>query len=207
MMMPGPESIYTPVQKSGATSLGVAWCAINPQIDLIAPRLKARLRRQCFLITASIVAGFPLVAAGMVLALFTIWHGWVTGTWNLVIRGVAIVAMSMILLFAVLRQLPVRASDAARALPEMIELSIMRAQRTLRVIQLGFYACAVAAAFGLVGTAIRMSLTKPPRMSPVVDLAVLMAFALGLFFHRRNVKVHLEKMRALNHALAMDGGT
>ena len=62
----------------------------------------------------------------------------------------------------------------------MIDLAIARAQRTLVTIRLGLYACAVAAVFGLVGTAIRTYLTRPPRMSPVVDLAVLVMVALGL---------------------------
>jgi hypothetical protein len=42
-------------------------------------------------------------------------------------------------------------------------------------------------------------------MSPVVDLAVLVMFAIGLFLYGRHIRVDLEKLRALRHALAMDG--
>lgn len=187
--------------------LGIAWCAINPEINVIAPRLKARLRRQSFLIMAGLVTGLPLSAAGLLLGMLTIWSGWTTGTWNFVTRGIAIGSISVIFGVAVSLLLPVRASDSARALSEMIDLAIARAQRALVTIRLGFYACGVAAVFGLVGTAIRTYLARPPRMSPVVDLAVLAIFALGLFFYGRHIKVNLEKLRYLKHALAMDSGS
>ena len=87
----------------------------------------------------------------------------------------------------------------------MIDLAIARAQRTLFMIRLGLYACAIAALSGLVGTAIRTNLAGPPRMSPVVDVALLVMVAMGLFFYGRHIRVDLEKLRALKHALAMDG--
>jgi hypothetical protein len=187
--------------------LGIAWCAIKPEVNVIAPRLKARLRRQSLLITAGLVIGLPFSAAGLLLGALTIWTGLTTGTWNFVTRGLAIGVISAIVAIAVSLLLPVRASEAARALSEMIELAIARAQRTLAMIRLGFYACAVAVVFGLIGTAIRAYLASPPRMSPVVDLAVLGVFALGLFLCSRRVRVNLEKLRYLKRALAVDGGT
>jgi hypothetical protein len=187
--------------------LGIAWCAIKPEVNVIAPRLKARLRRQSLLITAGLVVGLPFSAAGLLLGALTIWTGLTTGTWNFVTRGLAIGVISAIVAIAVSLLLPVRASEAARALSEMIELAIARAQRTLAMIRLGFYACAVAVVFGLIGTAIRAYLASPPRMSPVVDLAVLGVFALGLFLCSRRVRVNLEKLRYLKRALAVDGGT
>jgi len=187
--------------------LGIAWCAIKPEVNVIAPRLKARLRRQSLLITAGLVIGLPFSAAGLLLGALTIWTGLTTGTWNFVTRGLAIGVISAIVAIAVSLLLPVRASEAARSLSEMIELAIARAQRTLAMIRLGFYACAVAVVFGLIGTAIRAYLASPPRMSPVVDLAVLGVFALGLFLCSRRVRVNLEKLRYLKRALAVDGGT
>jgi hypothetical protein len=143
----------------------------------------------------------------LLLGALTIWTGLTTGTWNFVTRGLAIGVISAIVAIAVSLLLPVRASEAARALSEMIELAIARTQRTLAMIRLGFYACAVAVVFGLIGTAIRAYLASPPRMSPVVDLAVLGVFALGLFLCSRRVRVNLEKLRYLKRALAVDGGT
>jgi hypothetical protein len=113
--------------------------------------------------------------------------------------------ISVILAIAVSLLLAMRASDDARAVSDMIDLAIARALRTLLLIRLGLYACTIAAVLGLVGTAIRTYLTGPPRMSPVVDLAVLVMFATGLFICRRHIRVDLEKLRALKHALAMDG--
>ncbi len=76
---------------------GVAWSAINPDVTIIAPRLKARLRRQSLLIMAGLLTGLPLSAVGILLGVLTIWSGWTTGTWNFVTRGIAIGAISAIL--------------------------------------------------------------------------------------------------------------
>ncbi len=184
--------------------LGVAWCAINPQIGVIAPKLKARLRRQSLLITSCLVAGFTLGGAGLLLGLFTIWSGWAPGTLNFVVRGIAIVVISTIGLFAAAQFSAVRSDQAAKALSEMIDLSINRARRTLLMLRLGFYVCAIAAVFGLAGTAIRSHLSAPPKMSPIVDLVILLIFALGLFAYGRYVNAELKWMRALSHALALD---
>jgi hypothetical protein len=185
--------------------LGIAWRAIKPDSNAVAPRLKARLRRQSLLITAGLVTGLPLSATGLLVGMLTIRSGWTTGMWNFVTRGIAIGAISVIVATAVSLLLPVRASDAAGTLSEMIDLAIARGRRTLLTIRLGSYGCAVAGVFGLVGTGIRTYLTRPPRMSPVVDLAVLAICALGLFLYGRSIKVNLEKFRYLKHALALDG--
>jgi hypothetical protein len=184
--------------------LGVAWRALNPDTDVLAPRLKARLRRQSLLIRAGVVTGLPLSAAGVILGALTIWSGWTTATWNFVTRGIAIGAMSVLLAIAVSVLLPVRASDAARAVSDMLDLAIARAQRTLVTIRLGFYACIVAAVFGLVGAAIRTHLMRPPRLLPVVDVTVLAMITLGLFLWARHTRTSLAKLRALKHALGVD---
>jgi hypothetical protein len=185
--------------------LGIAWRAIEPELAILTPRLKARLRRQSLSITGVLVIGLPLSAAGLVLAAFTIWSGLATGTWNFVTRGVAIGLMSSMAAMALSMLLPVRASDAAGVLSEMLDLAIARAQRVLATIRLGYYACAIAAVFGLVGAATRTYLTRPPQLSPAVDLAVLAIFALGLFLCGRRVGVSLEKLRYLKRVLAVEG--
>jgi hypothetical protein len=185
--------------------LGVAWCAIDPDISVIAPRLGARLRRQSRWITAALVVGLPLGAAGVLLGVATIWSGWHSGAWNFVTRGIAIIAMSAILTFAVSSLLPVRSGGATGGLSEMIDLAIGRAQRTLVLIRAGLYACVIAAVFGLVGTAIRTHLAAPPRMSPIVDLVLLALIALALFLYGRQIKVELWKYRTLRDALEVKG--
>src|SRR5471032_418497 len=125
--------------------LGIAWCAIRPETDSVVPRLKSRLWRQSFLIAVCLIAGLLLGVAGALLGAVTLWSGWIGGTWNFVTRGGALLAVSAILSVATLTLLPVMASDQAKALPEMIALTIARAERMLVAIRLGFIACAVAA--------------------------------------------------------------
>jgi MFS family permease len=184
--------------------LGIAWCAVNPEVNVIMPRLKSRLRRQSLLIMAGLAFGLILSVAGFLLGGFTIWQGWATGTWNFITRGIAVVAISGILSVAWWRLLPVRASEYAKALSEMIDLIIARAERMLIVIRLGFVACVVAAVFGLIGTAIRTHISRPPAISPIADLAVLGILALGLFFYGRHARIELKKMKHLKQVLAAD---
>jgi hypothetical protein len=185
--------------------LGVAWCAIDPDISVITLRLGARLRRQSRWITAGLVTGLTLGAVGAMLGAATIWSGWYSGAWNFVTRGVAIVVISAILTFTVLSLLSVRSWATTSALSEMIDFAISRAQRTLSLIRAGIYACVIAAVFGLVGTTIRTHLAAPPRMSPIVDLVVLALIALVLFLFGRQIQAELGKYRTLKHALAVDG--
>ena len=182
--------------------LGVAWSAINPDINVIMPRLKYRLRLQSFLIGAGVVLGSVLAAGGFIIGAVTMWRGWTTDTWNFVTRGIAIVVVSTLLSIAVSLLLPVRASADVKALTEMIDLAVARAERTLKTIRLGFYACAVLAVFGLAGTAVRTYLSRPPAVSLTIDLAALAIFALGLFVYARHTRVDLAKYRYLKKALA-----
>ena len=182
--------------------LGVAWSAINPDINVIVPRLKSRLHRQSFLIRAGVAIGILLAAGGFILGGVTIWRGWTSAAWNFVTRGIAILAISVLLSTAVSLLLPVRASRDVKALAEMIDLAIARAERTLKTVRLGFYACATAAVLGMAGTAIRTYLSRPPSLSPIIDVVVLATFALGLFLYARHARVDLAKYRYLKKALA-----
>jgi hypothetical protein len=197
--MTGPPDAYW-------DELGVTWIAMDPDIKVVSPLLEARLRSQSRWITAGLWLGLPASAVGLLLAVFTIWIGWSSGTWNFVIRGIAMGAIATIFAIGVASLLPIRAGDATRSLPEMIDLAIGRARRSLLLIRLGLFACAIAAISGGVGTAIRVHLTGPPRMSPLVDLAVLALAALVLFVGSRPIKLDLEKYKALQRALEFEGG-
>jgi hypothetical protein len=185
--------------------LGIAWCAIDPDISVITPRLEVRLRAQSRWIMVGLVVGLPLGAAGVLVGVATIWGGWHSGAWNFVTRGIAIAAVSAILTFAVSLLMPVRSWGDTPALSEMIDLALDRAQGTLSLIRAGVYACVIAAVFGLVGTAIRAHSATPPRMSPIVDLVVLVLIALALFLYGRQIRLELHKYRSLKRALAVDG--
>lgn len=182
--------------------LGVAWSAIDPDINVIMPRLKSRLRRQSLLIRAGAAIGILLAVGGFIIGVVTIWRGWTTDTWNFVTRGIAILAISSFASIAVSLLLPVRASGDVKALVEMIDLAIARGERTLKAIRLGFYACTVAAVLGLAGAAIRTHLSRPPSASLLVDVSVLGILALGLFFYARHTRIELAKYRCLKRAVA-----
>lgn len=185
--------------------LGVAWRAISPDASAIAPRLEARLRRESTLIRAAFVVGVPLSVGGVGLGVFTMWRGWTTGTWNFVSRGSAIVAIAILLAIAMSELMAVRAAHTARAVSDMLDLTIERAYRTLIALRLALIACAVAAVMGLAGTAVRSHLAAPPRMSPVIDILLLAMLALALLVWKRDLRRRLEQLRAVKRALA-DGG-
>jgi hypothetical protein len=184
--------------------LGVTWSAINPDIHVITPRLQARLRQQSRWITAGLLLAVPLVAAGVLLGVVTLWSGWSSGTLNFVTRGMAILAVSFILAFSASLLLPVRSSETASALSEMIELAVRRAHRSVLLVRWGLVACGIAAVFGLVGTAIRTHLAGPPRMSPIVDLTVLALAAAVLGLCGRHGKASLARYRLLKRVLVVE---
>jgi Flp pilus assembly pilin Flp len=184
--------------------LGVTWCAIDPNVSVIASRLEVRLRRQSRWITAGLVIGLPLGLAGILLGVASLVIGGISGQWHFVTRGIAIIAMSAILTFALASLLDVRSGSATRAVSEMIDLAVERGQRTLSLIRSGLYACVIAAVFGLVGTAIRTHFGQPPKLSPIVDLVIVGLIALVLFLYGRQVRFELGKYRALKQALALD---
>jgi hypothetical protein len=184
--------------------LGIAWCAIDPDIRVITSRVEAQMRRQSRWITAGLVTGLPLGVTGVLLGAATIWGGWHSGAWSFVTRGIAITAISAILTFAVALLVPVRSRGGTPALSEMIDLTIARAQRTVSLTAAGFLACIIAAVFGLVGSAIRTRIATPPRLSPIVDLLVLGLIALVLFLYSRQIRLELQKFRSLKRALAVD---
>jgi hypothetical protein len=171
-------------------------------VGLIAPRLEARLRRQSRLITAGLAVGLPVGVAGVLLGIATIWSGWHSGAWHFVTRGFAIVVISVTTTFSLLSLRRGNSDVATRSLSKMIEFAVVRARRTRALVQTGLYLCAVTAAFGVAGTIIRSHLASLPRMSPILDLALLGLVAVVLSLKERQIKVEIEKFRALQNALS-----
>ena len=184
-------------------SLGVAWVAVEPDSQVIGPRLKARLRWQSWKIRIFLALGGPLSVLGVGLGLWTIWRGWSTETWNFVTRGVAIAAICVLLAFA-LGAMAAAVRDRTKSLADMIALASARTERWLLAIRLGYWACTIAAALGLIGTALRSHFTRPPALSPFVPLAVLALGALILFFLQRVMRDTLMRYRHLQRALALE---
>jgi hypothetical protein len=187
--------------------LGVAWRAIEIDAGIVAPRLRSRLQRQSVLIRMALVLGVPVAAGGIVLGGLTVWWGWTSGTLNFVVRGVAIGVVAALALVTLLSLVSVRASDDAQALAEMIALAIQRARTTLTAIRVGLLACAIAATFGVIGAVIRTRGGKPPALSPIVDIAILVLVTVILLAYRQRTNVTLAKMHYLERAIASDSNS
>jgi hypothetical protein len=182
--------------------LGVAWRAIEIDIDAVTPRLRSQLRRQSLLIRAALVLGVPLAACGIVLGALTVWWGWTTETWNFVTRGIAIGVVSALVLKTLVSFVSIRTDADARALAEMLDLAIRRARTTAVVIRVGLFSCAIAAVLGTVGAVIRTRAARPPALSPVVDVVVLVLVTAILLLYRQHTSVRLAKLRHLQEAIA-----
>jgi hypothetical protein len=168
---------------------------------VMALQLQVRLRRQSHWMAVALVIGVLFGAMGVLLGLGTIGLGLASGTWNFVTRGVAIIAMSMILGFAVWPFQSVRSLDAVQALSEMIDLAIDHAQKFLSLIRAGLYCCVIAAVFGLLGTAIRTHFDRPPKMSPIVDLTILALVAVLIALWGRQTRRELGKYQNLKQGI------
>lgn len=182
--------------------LGIEWTAIQPESAVIMPRLQARIRRQSMLINGSLIVGLLAAVGAVLVSAYCIWIGWHTGAWNFVIRGIAFAAMAAIASLAISALLRVRAGDGLQSLSEMLDLTIARLRKAFWITRLGFAACGITALLGLAGTAVRTHLSRPPALSPFVDLALIALLALALFFYGRRVQRDLGKYTQLRQLLA-----
>ncbi len=181
--------------------LGVAWRAVDPELERVSPLLKARLRRQSFAIVAGLMLGIPLCVAGIGLGAVTIWRGWATGTWNFVTRGVGIALIAALLFRALAFFLPLRAHTHVQTLSDMLDIASARIRRTLLLIRMAMIACVIAAVFGIAGTAIRIRSGSPPHLSPVIDLIILALVVLCLWLYGRRTSAEGRKFDYLRRIL------
>jgi len=184
--------------------LGIAWRAIDVDVDVVMPRLQSRLRRQSLLIRTALVLGLPTASFAIVLGALTVWWGWSSSTWNFVTRGIAIGVIAALALKTLLSLASVRDSADARALMDMLDLAIRRARTTLVTIHVALSACAVAAVLGGIGAVIRTHAGNPPALSPVVDVALLALVVVTLLVYRQLTSAGLAKLCFLTQALASD---
>jgi hypothetical protein len=179
--------------------LGVAWTAISPKAE-IAPHLKRRLRRQTLFTAAMLFTGLPLSLAGMALGVWTIWRGASAEAWFFVTRGIAILTISALLGIAAW-SFRTAWKDNSQSLAAMIELALARAERWQRAIRLGYFALGIAILFGTVGYEIRLSVGKPPAMSPVEPLILLAVLGFVLFLLQGKAKNDIAKYSYLRQLL------
>ena len=159
--------------------LGIAWRALQPAEGLVASRLEPMLRRQEILVRGGAVAGYPLGVLGLGLAGWCFWIAWSGHAWNFAARGGAVGVVAVIALVAA-AALQGALEGERRSLREMLELAVVRAEQLRRAAGLGCIALAVLAVGGLAGYVIRAGASRPAAMSPVLDLVILAALAVGL---------------------------
>jgi hypothetical protein len=185
--------------------LGLAWTAMNPAPQSLAPRLKWRLRRQTMFMAIALSAGLPLSLAGAALGAWTIWFGASAGWWNFITRGIAILMISLISGFAAWSfQSALR--DKTQSLGAMIELSLLRTQRWLRAIRLGYSVCGIAVIFGMAGYEIRVHFYRPPAVAPVWPAMILIALGFVLYLLQRRIEDQAAKYRYLKQTLLDEPG-
>jgi hypothetical protein len=150
-------------------------------------RMKARFRRESLQIRLAIFLAALFGTLGIPLGVFTVWQGWSLGAVNFGIRGLAVLIVAAMLWMAVGILWRVRGSDA-RSLSDFAELGFERAKRSRRIVVLALAGCAVAAALGVIGTAVRTAADHPPSLSPFIDLAVLAMMAVIVEALRRRFR-------------------
>jgi hypothetical protein len=181
--------------------LGVAWRAINPEPSVIGPKLEIRLRRQAAAMLAIVILAVPLSIAGLALGIYTLWIGCAHGIWNFVSRGVALVAISSLLVLAAWSRRGSGRVDSS-SLTDMLDLGIVQAGRFRRMVRTGYWTCGLAAVFGLIGYGIRVQLHRPPAMSPVEPLLLLALIAIALLLFGRRVRDDLARLKYLRGILS-----
>ncbi len=181
--------------------LGVAWRAMEVDIAAVTPRLRSRLRRQSLCIRLALAAGAPIAISGVVVGALTVWWGFVTATWNFVVRGIAIGVVAAIGLRMLWSLVPVRGHADARALGEMLDLAVRRARTTLVALRVGLFCCAFAAVLGVAGAIIRTRAGAPPALSPVADVVVLGLVAVILLVGRQRTVASIARLEYLARAV------
>ena len=173
---------------------------IDPNGAVLVSRLETRLRWQSRWITAVLAIGLPVCMLGIILGLTSIGAGLPSGSWKFITRGIAWIAMSAILIVALLPLIAVQSNVTSSALSEMMDLAIDRAQGTLWLVRGGLCACAIAATSSLVPIAFRTHFARPPRVSAIVVVEILALIASALVFCSWRVGLKLRKYRALRQA-------
>jgi hypothetical protein len=179
--------------------LGLAWTAINPEI--MAPRLKARLRRQTILGRLTVFGGLPLCMAGAVLGAWTLWRGATLEAWFFVTRGLAIITLSLLGGFAAW-SFHAAGTDKSDSLAAMVALALRRAQARLVAIRLGLVGLGTTALLGSLGYVLRSQMGKPSAMPLAAGVVVLALLALVLALLDARARTEVAKLRVLQNLLA-----
>lgn len=181
--------------------LGLAWTAASPDIQVIVPRLKARMRRQSVAASVLVFAGLPVSLAGIALGLWTIWRGVSAEAWFFLTRGIAILTISLLAGFAAW-SFKCALQDTSHSLAAMIGSALLRAQRWQAALRLGYFCCAIALLFGTLGYLLRIQMGKPSAMPLWPALILLPLLWLVLYLLQRKAADDIARYRYLKQLLS-----
>ncbi|MGH9590626.1 MAG: hypothetical protein ACRD25_09530 [Terracidiphilus sp.] len=83
----------------------------------------------------------------------------------------------------------------------MLDIAIARIGHTLFLIRAAIAASAIAAAFGIAGTVIRMHAGSPPHLSPIIDLIIIALILACLWLYGRRMSAENRKFNYLRRTL------
>ena len=185
--------------------LGISWRASISDPSLLSSRLEGRLKLQTALLTAGTIAAVALGLVGFGLAGWALWVGWTSHTWNFIMRGVTLAAVSLLVIMASLA-LRTRNGLETRSLRDMLQASITRTERLIRAVDLACCSIVILAVGGMAGYALRLRFSRPPSMSPVEDLLALSVAGLALVWFRRSQARVLRKYRHVGRIFDQGNG-
>jgi hypothetical protein len=183
--------------------LGFAWTAAAPDPQTAEPRLKSRLHRQAMGLRLLVLGASLASLAGLALGAWTLWIGWSAHVWHFLVRGSAVVILAGLAGWGA-ASLAGGVRDDTRSLAQAVDLSISRAERSLRALWLGLAGCGIAAALGLAGFWLRAAHGRPALMSPVEPLAFLALLMTVFWLLQRSVSDDLERSRHVRRLLEAD---
>lgn len=184
--------------------LGIAWHAVVADAKPIAARLSTKLRAQALWAQGLVVLGWPVFAALLALATYTLYIAVTGAVWNFVIRGVALIVLAVLTACAAWAQ---HARDRAdsNSMSEKLDLAIARSRGLRRAAVIGLAMCVVAAVFGVGGYFVRARMGHPPAMSPLEPLALLLVIAGALISYLHFTVKDEERLRYLKGVLVSNG--
>lgn len=183
--------------------LGISWRANIGDTQLISTHFETRLKFQSELLTGAIAVGATVSLLGFALGAWTLWIGWISQTWNFLMRGVTLAIVSFLAAMATLA-LRTRNGVETRSLREMLQVLSARTERLIRAADLGCYSMVIVALGGTVGYTLRVRLGHPPAVPLAEDLLAVVVVGLTLVWYRRIQARALRRYRHLERAIGSE---
>jgi hypothetical protein len=184
--------------------LGLSWRASFREPEVISRRLETRLKLQGFLLTGTTALGVAGSLFGFALAAWTLWIGWSHHIGHFVSRGATLAMVSLLAATATTLTLRMRSGLETRSLREMLQISIARTARLIKVADVGMCMVLVLAVGGTIGYVLRTRFGHPPAVTLAEDILLVAVVGLALAWYRRTEARALRRYKHLAEAFASD---